>query len=302
MGKKDESDLTGQVFGDWTVLGKGKPHILPSGNKQPTWKCLCSCGAIRDVVTQRLKNGRSTSCGECKKPNLIGEKSGYLTVVGVGERRKRNNGKFVKTWDCICVCGNHRFLTTQEIKTEKRKSCGCKQTDFRKESATIHGDSHTRLHNIWSGMRARCYLPTDYHYKWYGGRGITMCNEWRDDYVAFKEWALSNGYAENLTIDRIDNDGDYCPENCRWVSMKIQANNRTRTKYYEAFGERHTLSEWADIVGVTIEFLRGRIKNGWDIEKALLEKKRESVDGHYVYDDTHIFRNGKSKNGQLCLL
>lgn len=277
-------DMIGKRFGEWTVIGIGEPHILPNGNKQKTLKCKCDCGTIRNVAIQRLKNGRSTSCGECKKPNLIGQKFGYFTVVGFGETRERNNGKLVRTWDCVCVCGNHRYLTTHEVTTEKRKSCGCKQKEFRVKSATIHGDSHTRLHNTWSGMRARCYTKSDYHYKWYGERGIKMCDEWKDNYVAFKEWALQNGYDENLTIDRIDNDGNYCPENCRWVTMKVQSNNTRRNKFYEAFGEKHTLSEWADIKGASRELLKGRVKNGWDIERALIEKKRETVNGHYVYD------------------
>ena len=174
------------------------------------------------------------------KIDLTGQSSGEFKVLEEGKPKIRNDGHKVRQWKCLCSCGNIRYLSTQEIKTKKRKSCGCKHNEYRKKNATIHGDSHKRLHNIWSGMRARCYCETEYHYKWYGARGIKMDDKWRNDYCAFKKWALSAGYSPELSIDRIDNDGDYTPENCRWVDQKTQCNNKSNNHYVKAFGEDMT--------------------------------------------------------------
>lgn len=108
------------------------------------------------------------------KIDLTGYSFGEFKVLEEGEPKIRNDGHKVRQWKCLCSCGNIRYLSTQEIKTKKRKSCGCKHNEYRRKNATIHGDSHKRLHNIWSGMRARCYCETEYHYKWYGARGIKM--------------------------------------------------------------------------------------------------------------------------------
>ena len=115
-------------------------------------------------------------------------------------------------------------------------------------------------------MRARCYCETEYHYKWYGARGIKMDDKWRNDYCAFKKWALGAGYSPELSIDRIDNDGDYTPDNCRWVDHKTQCNNTRRNHYTEAFGETLTMSQWADKTGIPYATIKRRIKRGWKPE------------------------------------
>ncbi len=133
-----------------------------------------------------------------------------------------------------------------------------------------HGDTGTRLYNIWSAMIGRCETPSAGSYKWYGGKGVSVCPEWRNSYVKFKAWAKENGYKSNLTIDRIDSGKDYCPENCRWVSMKEQQNNRCNNHIITFNGETHTLSQWAEKIGLAPKTLSRRIVDKhWSIEKAL---------------------------------
>src|SRR4051812_9769175 len=114
-----------------------------------------------------------------------------------------------------------------------------------KHSYQRHGLRHTRLYGIWAGMKSRCSLPTSHDYPYYGGRGIKVCAEWLDDFLAFHSWALNSGYADNLTIDRIDSDGDYTPENCRWLSREAQQDNRRTGQLLTAFGETKSAAAWA---------------------------------------------------------
>lgn len=208
------------------------------------------------------------------KADLVGKTFNEFTVLAEAPRHIRANGQRVRIWKCRCSCGNIRYLNKRELESGKRKSCGCKHDEYLSKSNTEHGDSHLRLHNIWSGMRARCYCETDYHFKWYGGRGIKMADEWRDNYASFKEWALSSGYEPCLSIDRVDNNGDYTPENCRWVTQKEQSNNTRRNHYISAFGETLTLTQWAEKTSIAAPTIRRRLKSGWTPEEALTKPIR----------------------------
>lgn len=134
-----------------------------------------------------------------------------------------------------------------------------------------HGEKGTRLYTIWANMKQRCNLKTSKDYRKYGGRGIKVCSEWAQSFEAFRDWAISNGYRDNLTIDRINNDGDYCPENCRWTTVKAQANNRRSNRLLTYKGETKTMQQWCDIFGITKECVSYRLKKGWPIERALTE-------------------------------
>lgn len=134
-----------------------------------------------------------------------------------------------------------------------------------------HGGKGTKLYNVWRAMRKRCSLKTDAHYKRYGGRGISVCEDWQS-FLAFKQWANENGYKEGLTIDRIDNNGDYCPENCRWVDRKTQANNLEVTVKIKVIDTEKTLHEWADFLGINPYTLYDRLRAGWPPERALFER------------------------------
>lgn len=132
-----------------------------------------------------------------------------------------------------------------------------------------HGGKGTRIYRIWMKMRRRCSDPSEDNYLRYGGRGITVCDEWRDSFAAFRDWAIANGYADDLTIDRIDNDGNYEPSNCRWATRKTQQNNTRRNHYITANGLTLTVAEWSERTGIKYDTLQTRLKKGWNPEKAV---------------------------------
>lgn len=146
-----------------------------------------------------------------------------------------------------------------------------------------HGMTGTRIHNIWRGMKIRCYDKNRKDFSHYGGRGIRMCSEWRKSFLAFYEWSCKNGYQNNLTIDRIDVNGDYEPANCRWVTVQQQENNRSNNKIIVFNGQAKTQAEWAKSIGLTPKALWDRLERyKWPLERALTQPKRRHAGGHYV--------------------
>jgi hypothetical protein len=133
----------------------------------------------------------------------------------------------------------------------------------------MHGLSHTRIDNIYKGMVDRCHNPASYNYHKYGARGTTVCDEWMEDKTAFFKWAFANGYNETLTLDRIDNDKGYSPDNCRWSTYKAQANNKRNNRILEAFGQEKTMAEWADVFHISPSTIWARLKYGWDVKRAI---------------------------------
>ena len=187
----------------------------------------------------------------------VGEKYGKLTVI---ENHHPKDEVL-----CRCECGNFKIARASNVYSGGTKSCGCL---FAKGNNLKHGDRYSRLYGIWRGIKERCDTPSCSTYKNYGARGITYCSEWRD-YLTFKEWALNNGYAENLTIDRIDVNGNYEPNNCRWTTYKIQGLNRRNNRNLSFNGVTKTLSEWAEETGIKSSTIWARLKRGWSIEKTL---------------------------------
>lgn len=239
-------DLTGTKYGMLTVIGRGEDYIYPNGRRIPRWLCQCECGGTTLAQSGNLRHGKTKSCGclqrkqaseRMRKQNynaidISGQKFGRLTAIRPVERRS-NYGVI---WLCACDCGEKTTVPTKMLRSGNTRSCGCIKKEKISRVNYIHGKAHnSRLYNIWVGMRQRCLDPNHKSYKNYGGRGISICNEW-NNFEAFEQWALKRGYDAQAaygqcTIDRIDVDGNYDPDNCRWVDSKIQANNKRESRH-----------------------------------------------------------------------
>lgn len=187
--------------------------------------------------------------------DLTGKRFNKLVVLYRDE-----NGKGGKSrWRCLCDCGTETTVSGTNLKTGAVKSCGC----LRHMKHDTHHLSNTRLYRIWHMMKNRCYLKNHHAYSDYGARGITVCAEWKDNFEAFYTWAISNGYSENLTIDRIDNNGSYSPTNCRWATRKEQVNNRRSCVLITYNGETKNLMQWCELLNLPYKLIhqRMRLKN-----------------------------------------
>ena len=199
--------------------------------------------------------------------DLTGQKYGKLTVL---YRDKKVPGKKTR-WICKCDCGNIKSVKAVSLKKGETKSCGCAVQDYHNRRNNA-GCKNSKLYALFTGIKVRCYCETDMHYPAYGGRGIKMADEWKDDFWAFANYleSLPHYGEKGYSIDRIDVNGNYEPGNVRWATAKEQANNRRSGSLVTAFGKTQTISEWADEVGMNYYTLWSRIYgSGWDAEKAL---------------------------------
>ena len=161
--------------------------------------------------------------------SLIGQRFGMLVVTDFSHREK--NG--IYKWHCQCDCGNKSIVSTSNLRNGNSTSCGCYGKEQRVKSVTTHGMSNTRLHRIWKAMITRCNNKNFFAYKYYGGRGITVCEEWKENFQTFYDWSMANAYKDNLSIDRIDTNKSYTPSNCRWVTMAEQNQNKRAKNGYK---------------------------------------------------------------------
>ena len=200
------------------------------------------------------------------KKDLTGLRFGRLLVVNEAEPIKGSRGENLTRWNCICDCGTTKTIRASELIRHHTLSCGCLGKEHRKNAVIKHGLSNQRIYHIYLGMIDRCYDSSCDHFSDYGGRGITVCDEWLADngVIAFKEWAELNGYQDDLTIDRIDVNGNYEPSNCRWITIKEQQSNRRNTLYITINGEKKSAAEWSRIYHIGYSTLKQRLYNGWN--------------------------------------
>lgn len=234
-------DLTGQTFGRLTVLNY---HGINDKGVH-MWNCHCECGNEKVVRGDALRYGITRSCGclaheahvaagkklKGTSPRFIdltGQTFGYLTVLERGE----NNPHGQARWRCRCVCGRETLVVAAKLRSGRTISCGCMGLRHATEAKIRHGDAlskgKVRLYTTWEAMKRRCCNPNCRQYQYYGGKGVKVCDEWLE-YEGFKAWALANGYADNLTIDRIDSNGDYEPANCQWITLAENISRAKRT-------------------------------------------------------------------------
>ena len=256
----------GAIFGRWTIIGNG----TTSDKKL----CRCTCGTEKEVNVKNLLSGASKSCGclgrekatdRCCK-NIEGQKFGKLTALKP-DWYTSPGGKVIKRWDCVCECGNHTYVSTHDLLSGHTRKCN--KCGFGISPKVVY----KRIYDAWRMMIQRCENPKAQAYKNYGARGICVCDEWHD-YNTFLAWSLSHGYEDHLTIDRRDVNGNYEPDNCRWITDKEQNNNRRNNRLIEYRGETHTAIEWAEMMHIPYHALLYRLNNGWSLEDAFFKPLR----------------------------
>lgn len=209
------------------------------------------------------------------KKDLKNNKIGKLFVAELSKKDKHN--KYV--WKCICECGNISYVTTGDLLSGKVKSCGCLKRENTIKIFTTHNKTHTKIYNTYNNMKQRCYNKKSPKYKYYGGRGITICEEWKNDFEKFYNWSVNNGYKENLTIDRINVNGDYEPNNCRWVTQKTQSVNKRNNRFITYDGQTLTIKEWSEKLNIPYTRITTRLYRGVPISELFEppERKRCNV-------------------------
>ena len=198
--------------------------------------------------------------------DITGKRFGRLVAISGNERDCHRN----VLWTCKCDCGNEVKIILESLKNGRTKSCGCLNKEKRGKNNLIHGKSKTRIYHIWRDMKDRCTNPSRSTYKYYGARGINVCKQWSgsNDFLNFYKWSMANGYKDDLTIDRIDVNGNYCPENCRWIDIKMQSNNKTDNKFISYNGETKTVAQWSEKLNIPYATLFNRLKKWKSVEKS----------------------------------
>ncbi|OHW63124.1 hypothetical protein EUAN_09080 [Andreesenia angusta] len=222
--------------------------------------------------------------------DLTGKKFGKLTVIKfIGVT------KYKPFWLCECDCGNFAEVTSGNLKSGGTKSCGCIRIEMLTKRNTSHGmanQSHRHpLYKRWASMKQRCCNENAISFKNYGGRGIQVCDEWKNDYLSFYNWAVNNGFREDLELDRIDNDGNYTPKNCRWTTIENNQLNKRTNNRITIRGITKTLTEWSRISGIKVNTLKSRMRYGWENDNLLkpigqtkshLKRERDSETGRFL--------------------
>lgn len=286
------SDYIGKTINYLTPL-KEAEETAPDGSQQWVFKCIC--GKQITEKPDRVISGHKKSCGcmryvgikhkEHRRDNLqrvipdmfIGKKQNMLTVLSV----ERPKGKGRTKLKCVCDCGNITYVLPYQFKNGEIKSCGC----LRNKDKITHGLSKNPLYSEWYSMIRRCYNPKADNYERYGGRGITVCEEWLHSPAMFFAWVESiGGKPEGFTLDRIDNNGPYAPDNCRFADNRTQSRNKRSNTMISANGKTQCVSDWSKESGIPVNTIQGRLARGWNIEQAVTQPVKKSC------------RNGRAKH------
>lgn len=241
-------DLTGMVFGRWTVLG----YAGRSKTGLTKWMCRCKCGTVKAIQGTGFANGHSRSCGcSYRIGDLSGKRFGRWLVLSRAQSRHR-----WPMWNCRCECGVNRKVAQNSLVRGTSRSCGCLAAELFGDRRRTHGLSFTPTERIWRGMITRCHNPNATSYERYGGRGIIVCERWRNSVLAFVE-DMGLRPSSRHSIDRIDSNGNYEPGNCRWITSGEQRRNRKDVHLLTYCGKTQCLSDWAR----DLEITRCRLRN-----------------------------------------
>ena len=260
--------IIGQKYGMLTVVREEGLHTFPSGQKLRQYLCKCECGGKKIIVGSKIKRGAEgktggvKSCGCLKKDPIGPPKNGQmfdrLTVIEEVEPEIWGKAKR-RLFKCRCECGAITVTRMTSLNNGRTRSCGCLQSDINTERATTHGMSRSNFYGVWHHMIERTTETNHPSWHNYGGRGIKVCDRWRHSFKNFRD-DMFPSYKEGLQIDRRDNDGNYSPENCRWVTAKENARNKRDNHKYEG----KLVVEWAEELGIKYSTLSSRIRrNGY---------------------------------------
>lgn len=250
--------------------------VYVKGVRKGLFKCDCGNQKVMSIYRVLGKQDiKACGCLRGTQTTLVqdnlGKKFNKLLLIG-DTGRKDNYHKTIAKFKCDCGAEIERVLSL--VKSGKIKSCGC-LSETNKKNNTFglkHGKSNSRIYKIYKGILTRCYNKNAESYVNYGGRGIKVCDEWLNNFEYFYEWSKDNGYSKGLTIDRIDNNGDYEPSNCRWVTTEVQNNNKRTNRYITYKGKTQTLGQWSKELNIPRDTLSYRLDKGWDIEQILKGK------------------------------
>ena len=237
-------NIIGNRYGKLLVISYDEKNSKEKGKGRSFWFCRCDCGNIKSVSGAHLKNGDAISCGNCPRPDYTNMKFGRWTLLSptmIGRKR---------AWFCRCDCGTEKNVYEDTLLLGTSKSCGCYHKEEMSCRLKTHNMTHTRLYRIYYDIRQRCNNSKNKRYADYGGRGIKVCEEWlgKNGFINFYNWAITNGYQENLTIDRIDVNGNYAPANCRWLTIGQQDCNKRNNIFFEFCGIKKCLKEWTSLM------------------------------------------------------
>lgn len=247
-------DLTGQRFGKLVIIELDEEKT--KHYHQAFWICKCDCGNIKSIQARGLVSGDIKTCNLCNPKDITSNKYGRLTPI---KWFRKNKAIY---WECKCDCGKTVNVLQSNLLSGKSHSCGCLQKELASKRFGKHYMRNTPLLDCYYNMKSRCYDKNNTHYKSYGGRGITVCDEWKNSSKTFVDWALSSGYKQGLTIDRIDVNGNYSPKNCRWITMKEQSYNRQNSIIITISGTKKCLKEWTTLMGWNYSTYNARHRRG----------------------------------------